>query len=153
MQVGPGRISGIPDLCNHIPGFDLLPGRNKDLGTVPVFGRQGMSFVCLAFNSDTQAITAGISRKGDRSVMPGKDLCALRHPDVHTGVIVLFPTDGMYPVAVITGHIREPVGAKDIFDILAVSFCLQQDLADLFLVCVHPGNDQVFQRYNREFDI
>ena len=67
-----------------------------------------------------------------------------RHPDVHTGVIVLFPTDGMYPVAVITGHIREPVGAKDIFDILAVSFCLQQDLADLFLVCVHPGNDQVF---------
>ena len=85
--------------------------------------------------------------------MPGKDLCALRHPDVHTGVIVLFPTDGMYPVAVITGHIREPVGAKDIFDILAVSFCLQQDLADLFLVCVHPGNNQVFQRCDRELDI
>ena len=47
--------------------------------------------------------------------MPGKDLCALRHPDVHTGVIVLFPADGMYPVAVVAGHIREPVGAKDIF--------------------------------------
>ena len=53
MQVGTGGISGIPDLCDHIPGFDLLPGRNKDLGTVPVFGCQGMSFVCLAFNGNT----------------------------------------------------------------------------------------------------
>ena len=53
MQVGTGGISGIPDLCDLIPGFDLLPGRNKDLGTVPVFGRQGMSFVCLAFNGNT----------------------------------------------------------------------------------------------------
>ena len=70
-----------------------------------VYKRQ--SFVCLAFNSDTQAITAGISRKGDRSVMPGKGLCALRHPDVHTGVIVLFPTDGMYPCLLYTSDLYQ----------------------------------------------
>ena len=84
--------------------------------------------------------------------MPGKDLCALRHPDVHTGVIVLFPLMGCTGSRSSWSH-KGPVGAKDIFDILAVSFCLQQDLADLFLVCVHPGNDQVFQRCDRELDI
>ena len=84
-----------------------------------------MPLVSLALNGDAQAIAARISCQRDRTVMPGQNLRALGHPDVNAGMVVLFPTDRVYPVAVVAGDIGQPVGAKHIFHILPVAFGLQ----------------------------
>ena len=60
MQVGSGRISGIPDLCNHIPGFDLLPGRNKDLGTVPDKLEREIESLCLQLLLKQQPVASDL---------------------------------------------------------------------------------------------
>lgn len=90
-----------------------------------VFGGKGVPLVSLALNGDAQAIAARVSCQRDRAVMPGQNFRALGHPDVNAGMVVLFPADRVYPVAVVAGDIGQPVGAKHIFHILPVSFGLQ----------------------------
>ncbi len=123
--MGPGRISGTANLCNHIPGLYFLACRHKNLRTVPVFGRKGMPLVSLALNGNAQAISTCFAGKGDRSVMPGKDFRTLGHANINAGMVILFLADRMYPVAVVAGNIGQPVRAKYIFHILAVAFGLQ----------------------------
>ena len=112
-----------------------------------------MPLVRLAFNGDAQTIAARISCLRDRAVMPGQNFCALGDLDVFAGMVVLFPVDRVYPVAVVAGDKRPPVGTEDIFYILPVSFGLLKDFTNLPLVGAHACHDQICHRLCRQLDI
>ena len=86
--------------------------------------------------------------------MPGQNLCALRHPNIHRLMVVLFSADGVDAVAIVAGDIRKPVGiAKHVGDILAVALRHHQDVKKLGLFRVHAGGDHIGKGLGRQVDI
>ena len=86
--------------------------------------------------------------------MPGQNLCALGHPNIHRLMVVLFSADGVDAVAIVAGDIRKPVGiAKHVGDILAVALRHHQDIKKLGLFRVHAGGDHIGKGLGRQVDI
>ena len=125
MQMRSCGVSSIPHPCDYIPGFYFLAYCYKNLGTVPVFCGKGMSLIRFSFNGNAQAVSARFAGHRNRTVMSGQDVRSLAHANIHAGMIIFLPADGMYPVAVIAGDIGQPVSPEYILHILAVAFGLQ----------------------------
>ena len=85
--------------------------------------------------------------------MSRQNLRALRHPDVHTGMVVFLTADRVYPIAVVARYIRQPVCAEHILHILSVALCHEEKFTDFLLLGAHLGNHQVFHRHGRKLDI
>ena len=154
VKVRAGGITGAAHFGNDIPLFDFLPGRYQQLGAVGVFCGKGPSVLHGALQHHDQPVAACFPGLRYHAVMPGQNLRALGHPNIHRLMIVLFSADGVDAVAIVACDIREPVGiAKHVRDILAVALRHHQDIKKLGLFRVHTGGDHVRKGFGRQVDI